>query len=64
MKGCSCVEDRRVRSLRPTGCYIGGLVGPFGASTDIRIIIEASIETLDRARRNGVNSLNIESYIA
>ncbi|MEK3796521.1 MerR family transcriptional regulator [Paenibacillus sp. FSL R7-0204] len=49
--------------LRPMGCYIGGLVGPFGASTDIRIIIEASIETLDRARRNGVNSLNIESYI-
>lgn len=49
--------------MRPMGCYIGGLVGPFGTGTDIRIIIEASIDTLDRARRNGVNSLNIESYI-
>jgi diguanylate cyclase (GGDEF)-like protein len=47
---------------KPMSCYIGGLAGPFGKSTDIRVIIEASIETLERARRNGMNSFIIDSY--
>ena len=48
--------------LKPVGCYIGGLVGPFGKSSDLRIIIEASIETLERARQNGPNSFSMEAY--
>lgn len=48
--------------LTPMGCYIGGLVGPFGKSSDLRIIIEASIETLERARQNGPDSFRMEAY--
>jgi diguanylate cyclase (GGDEF)-like protein len=46
------------------GCYIGGLVGQFANNLNIRQIIEASIEVLDRARQNGPNSFTIESYNA
>ncbi|WP_165452786.1 diguanylate cyclase domain-containing protein [Paenibacillus thalictri] len=44
------------------GCYIGGLVGPFKNKTNIRNIVENSIEVIDHARQKGPNSFAIESY--
>ncbi|MDR9855571.1 diguanylate cyclase [Paenibacillus sp. VCA1] len=44
------------------GCYIGGLVGQFKNSINIRKIIEDTIEVIDHARRSGPNSISIESY--
>lgn len=44
------------------GCYIGGLVGQFEADTNIRKMIEDSIEVIDHARKTGPNSITIESY--
>jgi len=48
--------------LKQMGCYIGGLVGQFKTSPDLRRIIEDSIEIIDHARKNGPNSFTIESY--
>ncbi|MDQ0059139.1 diguanylate cyclase [Paenibacillus harenae] len=44
------------------GCYIGGLVGPVRTMTEIRNVIEDSIETINDARKMGPNSIAIESY--
>lgn len=44
------------------GCYVGGLVGRT-RMTDIRKMIEDSIETINRAREKGPNSIAIETYI-
>jgi len=48
--------------LQPMGCYIGGSVGHYENSTDIRKIIEATIEVIEEARISGLNSFTIQSY--
>lgn len=48
--------------LLSVGCYIGGLVGPFRSSMEIRKAIEASIGTIEQARQRGPNSFVIEPY--
>jgi diguanylate cyclase (GGDEF)-like protein len=47
--------------LKPMGCYIGGLVGPYKNIADLRKIIEDSIEIINHARKKGPNSITIES---
>lgn len=62
ISGMRSFDFAAIGCLKHMGCYIGGLVGKFGNSTDIRRIIEATIETIDRARRSGPDSFVIESY--
>lgn len=45
---------------RPVGCCIGGLVSFVRDRTDVRNMIEASIEVIERAKRDGPNSVLIE----
>lgn len=47
---------------RQMACYIGGLVGRFNAVKNIRQVIEDSIETINKARLKGPNSIAIEEY--
>ena len=47
---------------RQVGCYIGGLVGHRINISDIRKIIEDSIESLNQSRKKGPNSITIDSY--
>ncbi|MGO4694481.1 diguanylate cyclase [Paenibacillus sp. 2TAB26] len=44
------------------GCYIGGLVANSKNVTNIRSIIEDSIEVINHARKIGTNAIAIESY--
>lgn len=44
------------------GCYIGALVGSVRSIAEIRKVIEDSIETINEARKEGPNSIAIESY--
>lgn len=44
------------------GCYIGGLVASSADVSLIRKMIEDSIEVIHHARKNGPNSIAIESY--
>lgn len=44
------------------GCYIGGLVGHHINISDIRKLIEDSIESLNHARKKGSNSINFEVF--
>lgn len=44
------------------GCYIGGLIGQHKTVTDIRNMIEGSIEIINQARKKGVNSISVQSY--
>ncbi|MBP1994664.1 diguanylate cyclase domain-containing protein [Paenibacillus eucommiae] len=55
-------EFATIGCSKQMGCYIGGLASQIKNSTDIRKIIEASIEVIEHARRNGPNSFTIESY--
>jgi diguanylate cyclase (GGDEF)-like protein len=44
------------------GCCIGGLVFQMDHRSDLRKIIEATIEVIEHAKRNGPNTFKIESY--
>lgn len=55
-------EFASIGCLKQMGCYIGGLVGHYKNITDIRKMIEDSIEIINHARKNGPNSIMIESY--
>ncbi|RCW48436.1 diguanylate cyclase domain-containing protein [Paenibacillus prosopidis] len=44
------------------GCYIGGLIGHVKNITEIRNLIESSIEAINYARKKGPNSITIEAY--
>jgi diguanylate cyclase (GGDEF)-like protein len=64
----SIIEDMnnydfsRIGCPKQMGCYIGGLVGHHINISDIRKIIEDSIESLNQARKKGSNSINIEIF--
>lgn len=64
----SIIEDMKsydfssIGCNKELGCYIGGLVGYPKTVTDIRNIIEDSIEVINHARNQGPNSIAIESY--
>lgn len=62
INGIKSYDFAAIGCPKQMGCYIGGLVGQFKNNTDIRKVIESSIEVIDRARRNGPNSITIESY--
>ncbi len=64
----SIIEDMKsydfsnIGCNKEMGCYIGGLVGHPKTVTDIRKIIEDSIEVINHARKRGPNSIALESY--
>ncbi len=47
---------------RQMACYIGGIVGPRGSISDIRSMIERSIESINLARNKGPNSILVEQF--
>lgn len=48
---------------RQMGCYIGGIISRARSITDIRNMMEQSIELINHARKKGPNSIAIESVI-
>jgi diguanylate cyclase (GGDEF)-like protein len=60
--GMKNYDFAKIGCPKQMGCYIGGLVGHHKRITDIRKVIEDSIETINLARKKGPNSISIESF--
>jgi diguanylate cyclase (GGDEF)-like protein len=66
----SIIEDMKhfdfpsIGCPKSLGCYIGGLVSPVRPNTDIRAVVEASVEVIERAQLHGPNTCMIEPYHA
>lgn len=62
LRDLASFDHAAVGCMQPVAGYIGGLVGSFSSNTEIRKVIETSIDTLEHARQKGPNSYVIESY--